>query len=201
MIRQRINLRTPVLAYLVRALTLLLALALFWYGLMVVLLAVKVSPHTVNALSAYRTLYDDAATLKSSDFSTAGRLVAGFGGLIAFLIFIYLGSRAWPRPYLARGEVILEEHERGATVIQPRAIERLAELAARDNPEVTSAAGRLGDETLNVNIALRRASSAAATLGDVRQRVRAELERHELPTLPVNVTLTGYDRKTRRELS
>jgi hypothetical protein len=201
MIRQRINLRTPVLAYLVRALTLLLALALFWYGLMVVLLAVKVSPHTVNALSAYRTLYDDAATLKSSDFSTAGRLVAGFGGLIAFLIFIYLGSRAWPRPYLARGEVILEEHERGATVIQPRAIERLAELAARDNPEVTSAAGRLGDETLNVNIALRRASSAAATLGDVRQRVRAELERHELPTLPVHVTLTGYDRKTRRELS
>jgi hypothetical protein len=201
MIRQRINLRTPVLASLVRALTLLLALALFWYGLMVVLLAVKVSPHTVNALSAYRTLYDDAATLKSSDFSTAGRLVAGFGGLIAFLIFIYLGSRAWPRPYLARGEVILEEHERGATVIQPRAIERLAELAARDNPEVTSAAGRLGDETLNVNIALRRASSAAATLGDVRQRVRAELERHELPTLPVNVTLTGYDRKTRRELS
>jgi len=201
MIRQRINLRTPVLAYLVRALTLLLALALFWYGLMVVLLAVKVSPHTVNALSAYRTLYDDAATLKSSDFSTAGRLVAGFGGLIAFLIFIYLGSRAWPRPYLARGEVILEEHERGATVIQPRAIERLAELAARDNPEVTSAAGRLGDETLNVNIALRRASSAAATLGDVRQRVRAELERHELPTLPVNVTLTGYDRQTRRELS
>lgn len=201
MIRQRINLRTPVLAYLVRALTLLLALALFWYGLMVVLLAVKVSPHTVNALSAYRTLYDDAATLKSSDFSTAGRLVAGFGGLIAFLIFIYLGSRAWPRPYLARGDVTLEEHERGATVIQPRAIERLAELAARDNPEVTSAAGRLGDETLNVNIALRRASSAAATLGDVRQRVRAELERHELPTLPVNVTLTGYDRKTRRELS
>jgi hypothetical protein len=201
MIRQRINLRTPVLAYLVRALTLLLALALFWYGLMVVLLAVKVSPHTVNALSAYRTLYDDAATLKSSDFSTAGRLVAGFGGLIAFLIFIYLGSRAWPRPYLARGEVTLEEHERGATVIQPRAIERLAELAARANPEVTSAAGRLGDETLNVNIALRRASSAAATLGDVRQRVRAELERHELPTLPVNVTLTGYDRKTRRELS
>jgi hypothetical protein len=119
MIRQRINLRTPVLASLVRALTLLLALALFWYGLMVVLLAVKVSPHTVNALSAYRTLYDDAATLKSSDFSTAGRLVAGFGGLIAFLIFIYLGSRAWPRPYLARGEVTLEEHERGATVIQP----------------------------------------------------------------------------------
>ena len=46
MIRQRINLRTPVLAYVVRVLTVVLGLGLFWYGLMVVLLAVKVSPDT-----------------------------------------------------------------------------------------------------------------------------------------------------------
>jgi hypothetical protein len=201
MIRQRINLRAPGLAYLVRVLTIVPALALFWYGLMVVLLAVKVSPHTINSISAYRTLYNDAATLKSSDFTTAVRLIAGFGGLIAFLVFVYLAFRAWPRPYLARGEVALDQHERGATVVQPRAIERVAELAANANPEVTSAAGRLGDEVLDVNIAVRRASVAAATLGDVRQRVRAEIARHELPTLPVNVTLTGYDRQTRRELS
>jgi hypothetical protein len=72
MIRQRINLRTPALAYLVRLLTALLALALFWYGLMVVLLAVKVSGHTVNELSAYRTLYHDAADVTSSDSQPRG---------------------------------------------------------------------------------------------------------------------------------
>lgn len=68
------------LAYVVRALTVVLALALVWYGLMIVLLAVKVSPHTVNSLSAYRTLYDDAAGLTQNDFSTAVRFIAGIAG-------------------------------------------------------------------------------------------------------------------------
>ena len=94
----------------------------------------------------------------------------------------------------------LEDNERGVTTVQPRAIERVAEIAARGNPDVTAASGRLGDEQLTVGVDSRRASTTAATLRDVHQRVRAELERHELPSLPVNVTLTGYDRQTRREL-
>ena len=65
MTRQRINLRTPVLGHLVAATDDRARTALVWYGLMVVLLAVKVSPHTVNSLSAYRTLYDDAIGLDS----------------------------------------------------------------------------------------------------------------------------------------
>ena len=168
---------------------------------MVVLLAVKVSPHTVNSLSAYRTLYNDAADLKRSDFTTLRRLIAGFAGFIVFLVFIYLAFKAWPRPYLARGAVTCETTTHGTTTIEPRAIERVAELAAWGNPDVTSASGRLGDEELTVGVDARRASSAAETLRDVHQRVRSELERHDLPSLPVNVTLTGYDRQTRRELS
>ena len=182
-------------------LTIVLALGLFWYGLMVVLLAVKVSPHTVNSLSAYRTLYDNAANLKATDFTTVRRLIAGFSGLIAFLIFIYLAVQELPRPYLARGDVELAEDERGSTVVQPRAIERVAELAAGGNTDVTSASGRLGDEELKLDIGLRRAGSAAATLRDVHERVRDQLQRHDLPSLPVNVTLTAYHRTTRRELS
>ncbi len=201
MIRQRVNLRTPALAYLVRALAIVLALGLIWYGLMVVLLAVKVSSHTINSISAYRTIYDAAAKLGTSDFTTVVRLIAGFGGLIAFLIFIYLALQELPRPYLARGDVEVSQDEHGTVRVQPRAIERVAEVAAARNNNVTSAVGRLGDEELNVSIALRRASTAADTLGDVRQRIRSDLERHELTSLPVNVTLTGYDRKTRRELS
>jgi hypothetical protein len=201
MTRQRLNLRTPGLGHLVAALTVVLALALVWYGLTVVLLAVKVSPHTVNSLSAYRTLYDDAADLKRTDFTTPRRLIAGFAGLIAFLIFIYLAFKAWPRPYRARGEITVDQARHGITVVQPRAIERVAELAACANPDVTAASGRLGDAELSVGIDSRRASAIAETLRDVHQRVGAELERHELPSLPVNVTLTGYDRQTRRELS
>ncbi len=201
MIRQRINLRTPLLAYLVRVLMIVLSLGLFWFGLMVVLLAVKVSPHTVNSISVYRTLYDDATSLRPSDFTTLVRFIAGFAGLIAFLLFVYLAFQELPRPYLARGDVALGEPECGKTVVKPRAIERVAELAAQGNPDVTSAAGRLGDRELTVAVGARRASTAFDTLTDVRERVTADLQRHELPSLPVNVTLTGYDRKTRRELS
>jgi hypothetical protein len=190
-----------VLGYLVALLTIVLGALLLWYGLMVVLLAVKVSPHTVNSLSAYRTLYNDIVDLTASDFTTLRRWIAGFAGLIAFLVFLYLAFKAWPRPFLARGDVTLEDNEHGTTLIGPRAIERVAELAARGNPEVTAASGRLGDEQLSVGIDSRRASSVAATLHDVHERVRAELERHDLPSLPVNVTLTGYDRQTKRELA
>src|SRR5581483_5874285 len=108
MTRRRINLRTPLLAYLVRVLTVVLGLTLFWYGLMLVLLAVKVSPHTVNSISAYRTLYDDAISLRASDFTTAVRLIAGFGGLLVFLICLYLATQELPRPYLTRTDVKLE---------------------------------------------------------------------------------------------
>ena len=199
--RQRVRERRSFLLLVGRLLALLVGLALLWYGLMVVLLAVKVSPHTVNSLSAYRTLYDDTLDLTASDFTTLRRLIAGFAGLISFLVFLYLAFKAWPRPFLARGDVTLEDDEHGTTLIQPRAIERVAELAARGNPEVTAASGRLGDEQLSVAIDSRRASSVVATLHDVHERVRAELERHDLPSLPVNVTLIGYDRQTTRELS
>jgi hypothetical protein len=201
MIRQRINLRTPALAYLVRLLTVVLAAALFWYGLMVVLLAVKVSPHTVNELSAYRTLYHDAATVTASDFATAGRLIAGFAGLLVFLVGIYLALQEVPRPYLARGEFRIGDRERGDTTISPRAVERVAEIAAKAHRDVTAASGRLGDEQVDIQVHVRNARRAADTLREVQHRVAASFDEHGLPALLVNVTLTGYDRPTTRELS
>jgi hypothetical protein len=201
MIRQRVNLHTPGFSYIVALLTCVLGALLLWYGLMVVLLAVKVAPHTVNSLSAYRTLYHDVANLQRSDFTALRRLIAGFAGLLGFLVFLYLAFKAWPRPYLARAEISLQDDQHGTTIIEPRAIERVAELAACGNANVTGASGRLGDQELTVGVDARHASSAAKTLRDVHRRVRSELARHDLPSLPVNVTLTGYDRQTRRELS
>lgn len=201
MIRQRVKLRRSLSAYVVHALAVILGLALVWYGLMAVLLAVKVSTHTVNSLSAYRTLFDRAANLRRSDFTTPVRLIAGFGGLIAFVVFLWLAWRSLPRPYLARGEVELDRQERGATVVGPRAIERVAEFAARAHPDITAATGRLGDQELNVSVGVRSATRVAKTLSDVRGRVGTDLDRHQLPALPVNVTLITYEPTTRRELS
>jgi hypothetical protein len=200
-IRQRINLRTPLLAYVVRAMTLLLGFALVWYGLMVVLLAVKASPHTVNSISAYRTLYHDVAGLTASDFTTARRLIAGIAGFLVFLACGYLALQEFPRPYRARGAFTIGERDRGETTIQPRTVERVVEIAATANPGVTSAAGRLGDEEVAVHIHVRSARAVGETLRDVHARTRNALSEHGLPTMPVNVTLTGYDRNTTRELS
>ena len=48
---------------------------------------------------------------------------------------------------------------------------------------------------------LKRARDLEKTLSDVQDRVRHAVHRHELPSTPVVVTLTGFDRKQRRELS
>jgi hypothetical protein len=85
--------------------------------------------------------------------------------------------------------------------VQPRAVERVAEIAAGSNQDVTAASGRLGDEQLDVLVHVRNARRAADSLREVQHRVAASLQEHGLPALPVNVTLTGYDRQTTRELS
>lgn len=201
MIRQRITFRTPVLAYVVRLLTVVLALGLLWYGLMVVLLAVKVSPHTVNAISAYRTLYHAAAGLTSAEVTTLTRLIAGFAGLLIFVACLYLALQELPRPGLARGDVMVGGRERGDTSVQPRAVERAAEIAAMSNRHVSAARGRLGAEELDVHVRVRSAREVAETLRDVQRRVSEALQLHGLPIRSVNVTLTGYDRTTTRELA
>lgn len=201
MIRQRITFRTPGLAYVVRLLTVVLALGLLWYGLMVVLLAVKVSPHTVNAISAYRTLYHDGAGLTSAEVATATRLIAGFAGLLIFVVCLYLALQELPRPSLARGDVMVGARDRGDTSVQPRAVERAAEIAAMSNRHVSAARGRLGDEEVDVHVRVRSAREVAETLRDVQHRVSETLQLHGLPVRSVNVTLTGYDRTTTRELA
>ncbi len=201
MTRQRIGLRTYAWGYVVRVLTLAFAVVFIYAGAMVVLLAVKVSPHTVNEISDYQLIYNHAAALRASDFTTRVSLIAGFSGLLVFLVFAFLALRVLPRPYLARTAVDLSTGDGGQTVVRPRAVERVAEFAARGNPRVVRAAGRLGDDELTVNVGVADAQEAGAALTDVRRRVREQLERHNLPQMPVNVTLTGYDPQTTRDSS
>jgi hypothetical protein len=200
-IRQRMHLRTPALVMLTRALTLLLAAILIWYGAMLVLLAAKVSAHTVNSLSAYRTIYDWLAKLRVSDFSTNRRLVAGFGGFLAFLLLVYLALQELPRPYLARHDVPIAREPDGSLTVEPRAFERLAEIAACSNGDVSSSLARLEQDSLTLDIGVRSAYRVAETLTDVRRRVLGELQRHELPELAVNVTVTKFEPTTGRNLA
>ena len=198
--RQRIRERPSVLMVVGRIVPLVLALGLIWYGLMLVLLALKVSPSTVNAISGYRTAFNYLSGLTPDDVDgSATRAIIAGSGLAAFLVFGYLALKQLPRPYLARRELPLAADEHGEVSVEPRAIERIAEVAASRHSAVTAARGRYSVDDLAVDVSVRRARDLATTLHDAQQRVADALEEHELPAMAVNITLTGYDRQ-RREL-
>ena len=202
MLRQRVRSRGFALSHIVaRLLVIALALALLWYGAMVILLAFKVSPDTVDSISGYRTAYDYLTGLEPDDITSDVRLVVGLGGLAVFLLFGYLAWREIPRPYLARGDLQLSGGDRGAVDVAARAVERVAEQAALEHDGVADARGLYHDDALTLEIVARGARDVPATLSAVREQAAESLDRHDLPALPVNVTLTGLDRKNRRELA
>ena len=198
--RQRVRERSSVLAVVGRLVPLVLALALIWYGTMLLLLAVKVTPSTVNHLSGYRTAYDWLSGLTPAKVDGSGtRAIIAGAGIAAFLVFGFLALKQLPRPYLARRELSLSADPGGELTVEPRAVERIAEVAARAHPAVTQARGRYSVDDLTVDVTVRRAADVAQTLQNAQTRVAAALEQHELPPMPVNITLVGYDR-SRREL-
>jgi hypothetical protein len=54
-------------------------------------------------------------------------------------------------------------------------------------------------DDLALDVSVGRARDLAETLPAVRARAPERLAEHGLPTVPVNVTLTGFNRKGRRE--
>lgn len=79
-------------------------------------------------------------------------------------------------------------------------MERLAEVAATSEAGITDARGRYSVDDLAVEVTVRRARNVAVTLKAAQDRVIGALAEHGLPSMPVNVTLSSYDRRERREL-
>jgi len=197
--RQRLRERTSFLMLAGHLLTLLLAVAMVWYGLMALLLAVKVSPSTVNSLSGYRTAFDWLSGLTPSDVSGATtRVIIAGAGVLAFLVFGFLAFKLLPRPYLARRDLPLHSEPQGYVTIEPRAVERLAEVAAASDAAVSDARGRYSVDDLVVDVTVRRARDVATTLREAQSRVIRALAEHELPAMPINITLAGFDRDGRK---
>jgi hypothetical protein len=199
--RQRLRDRSSRWLAAGRVVTLVFAVLLTWYGLMLLLLALDVSSATVESLSGYRTAFDWLAGLTPADVDgTTTRAILAAGGLVAFVVFGYLAVAQLPRPYLARRDLELAADQRGEVTVEPRAVERLAEVAAAADPAVTATRARYSTDDLSVDVTVRRARDLPDVLRRAQQRVAAALAQHELPPMPVNVTLTGYDRRYRREL-
>lgn len=201
MLRQRVRTETHTSSGLAgRIVVLLVAAALFWYGLMLLLLAVKVDPGFVNSISGYRSAFDYLAGLMASDIDSTTRAIVAGAGVLAFLVFGFLALRALPRPYLARHDLTLDGTVGQALVVEARALERAAEVAAREEEGVASAQARAGAERIEVDVSLERAERIGDALAGVRSRVRDALELHGLPLRPVDVALTGFDETEKKEI-
>ena len=201
MLRQRLRSRGAGLVLAPKALVVLASLLLIWGGLVVGLLALKVGPDGVQSVTGYRSVYDFFRDLGPADFDSATRAILAGAGVLALLICGYLALKQLPRPYLARHDLDLSRDDRGEVVVAPRAIERLAEAAAGRGSGVAAAAGRYGTDDLAVDVTLARARDVEDSLRGVQAAVREALADHGLPVLAVNVTLTGYRPKARRELN
>lgn len=204
MFRQRLHARRGVIAAaIMRLVVILVALALVWYGAMTILAALKaVSPHSINAISDYRTIYNHLTSITAGQITGRDRIIVAAAGLVCLVIFAPLTWRSLPRPYLARGELDLSDTaQRGTTLVAPRAIERAAEYAALEHPSVLGAAGRYGTDRLAVSVTVRDAGELADTLPAIQTRVRDAQAEHDLPRLPVDVTLAAYSRSNPKELS
>lgn len=85
-----------------RAVLVLCALALIFYGTMVILLAFKVGRGSVNAVSGYRDAYDCLAGLEPRDVGGDVRAIMAGAGVLLFAVCSYLAFKQIPRPYLTR---------------------------------------------------------------------------------------------------
>ncbi|MDQ3608553.1 MAG: hypothetical protein M3459_06605 [Actinomycetota bacterium] len=202
--RQRVRTRALAPAvWICRLLVIAFAAALIFYGAMLVLLALKVAPGDIDTISGYATIYDFLAGLTAQDIDSTVRAIVAGAGILCAIVLGWVAYKALPRPYLTRGTMHLssgEDETHGHTDVGARAVERLAAHAAGEHPAVAGATSRLEDEAVAVGVALSGPREVADVLPDVQLRVRAQLERHDLPVLPVNVTLTGLEAGPRREL-
>jgi hypothetical protein len=202
MLRQRIHVEGSSTATTIgRFLVALLGAAIAWYGLMLMMLAFKVSASFVNDISGYRTAFDYLSGLTSGDISSTDRVIVAGIALLLALIALFLLWRGLPRPHLARHDVTVTETDRGITEIGPRAMERAVEAAALEHPAVVGARARLDDDGIALAITARGASELVKTLHEVEDRAFASLDRHQLELGRVDVTLAGYDSPNGRELA
>jgi hypothetical protein len=200
--RQRLRVESSTLATTVgRVLVALLGAAIAWYGLMLVLLAFKVSAGTVDEISGYRTAFDYLAGLTPGDVSSSDRLIVAIIALVLAVIAAFLVRRGLPRPHLARDAIEVQDTDRGTTGIGARAIERAVESAALEHPEVVGARARYDDDGIALDVTARHAATLVDTLREVEERAFDSLERHQLALERVDVTLAGYDSPNGRELA
>lgn len=198
--RQRLGLPSGILTTVGQRLMLLLGLALVWGGAVVVLLAAGVAPGDVQSVTGYRTVYDELAALGPPNWDRTTAAIVAVAGVLAFVVLLALGWAQRITPHLARTELVLTDDDLGTITVNPRAIERAAEVAAARGAAVHAVRARLGDDELTVTIHARGAAELADTLRGARQRVQSALQDAGTPQQTVRVVVTRFTAPSTRDL-
>ncbi len=191
MIRQRIRVRGRRIGTMTGALLVsVLALGLMFYGVIVILAAFKVGPHTLNSVSAYATIRDRLTEIDAGNITVLDRIIVAAAGLACLLVFAPLTWKALPRASLARQVTGLDTPgEHGRTELAPRAIERAAEVAAGRHDLVGRAIARCSSGRIEVRVELSRPDEITPVLREIQARVQETLSDHGLPRQRIDITL------------
>lgn len=198
--RQRLGLPTGILTTLGQKLMLLVGLALIWGGAVVALLAAGVAPADVQTSTGFRTVYDQLASVGPANWDQTTATVIAVAGVVVFLVLLVLGWAQRLTPHLARTDLTLTDDELGTVTVDPRAIERTAEIAAGRGAAVHAVRARLGEDEMTITIHARGADEIPDTLRGAQERVRTALQDAGTPQQTVRVVVTRFTAPSTREL-
>jgi hypothetical protein len=198
--RQRLGLPSGVLTTIGQKLMLLVGLALIWGGAVVALLAAGVAPADVQGVTGYRTVYDELAAVGPATWDDTTAIVIAVAGVVLFVALLALGWAQRITPHLARTDLVLTDDDLGVVTVDPRAIERAAEIAAGRGAAVHAVRARLGEDGMSITIHARGAAEIPDTLRGAQQRVRAALQDAGTPQQTVRVVVTRFTAPSTREL-
>lgn len=198
--RQRLGLPSGIRTTLGQKLMLPVGLLLLWGGVVVVLLAAGLAPADVQSSTGYRTVYDELAAVGPASWDSTTATVVAVAGVVLFLLLLALGWAQRITPHLARTDLVLADDDLGTVTVQPRAIERAAEVAAGRGAAVHAVRARLGEDELTITIHARGADELPDTLRGAHRRVTAALQDAGTPQKTVRVVVTRFTAPATRDL-
>ncbi len=201
--RQRVHLSSTWRTTLGKLLCAVVALAVAWFGLALLLVALGAAPDDVDRWLGYRTAYDAVAGLDGTGVEATWRIGLAVGGLLACVVLLALAWAQVPKPELARHDIELvpggdaAPATPGETTVNARAVERAAELAALSVGGIDAARARLDGAEVVVALRATRADGLPDTLLAARSAADDALTDHGFEGLDARVVLAGFDKEPR----
>lgn len=199
--RKRTGLPSGFATTLGQKLMFVIALGLIYGGVVALALAAGVSGRDLEQFTGAGWLQDELASIDLASWSQSTTIAVAIGGVVLAALCVRL---AWAQrlvPQRTRLAHELETDGVGRTTVQPRAIERAAELASTEDPGVRAAKATLTADEITVHLHVRDAERLPDLLRAAKSRTTAALSAAGMADdVDVRLTVTRYSTPSRTEL-